>query len=120
MGVDEHTEQKLFFQWCLRHADEYEGLHRIFAIPNGGNIDAVRGRRLKEEGLRAGVPDMFLPHPIAPFGGLFIELKVRGGGIVSDAQKAWISELTCAGYQCVVAKGFPEAKQAVENYYARA
>lgn len=35
----------------------------LFAIPDGGRRDAVTGAHLKAEGVRAGVPDMFLAVP---------------------------------------------------------
>ena len=36
----------------------------LHAIPNGGNRSAVTGARLKAEGVKRGIPDLFLPFTI--------------------------------------------------------
>jgi hypothetical protein len=113
----EHQEQKMFFSWCLSHADEYKGVNLIFAIPNGGNIDAIRGKNLKDEGLRAGVPDMFLPVAVGGHHGLFIEMKVRKGGKVSPKQKLWLKALQEQGFKAVVCEGFYQARKELIKYY---
>jgi len=118
MQPTEHKEQTLFFNWCLKHQLEYAFVNMIFSIPNGANFDAIRGKLLKDEGLRAGIPDMFLPVPQGKFHGMFIEMKVRKGGNVSPKQKAWMNALTEQGYLCVVAKGFQEAREHVIRYYS--
>ena len=68
------------------------------------------------EGVRAGVPDLFLAVPAFGYNGLFIELKKPKGGRVSDKQTEFISELSEQGYRVTVCHGFIEAKQAIENY----
>jgi len=113
----EHQEQKTFFAWCLRYSEDYDGINTIFSIPNGGNFDAIRGKLLKDEGLRAGIPDMFLPVARGVYHGLFIEMKVRKGGKVSDKQKLWLARLSKQGYKTTVCEGFGEARKTVMRYY---
>lgn len=114
----ESAEQKKIVQWwhfaCRRYRLP-EAL--LFAIPNGGQRSAITGARLKAEGVRAGIPDMFLAHPSGVFHGLFLELKVKGGRL-SDSQKANIEELRKQGFAVFVPFGFEEAKTAIEKYLA--
>jgi hypothetical protein len=71
---------------------------------------------LKEQGVRAGVPDIFLPCPNPIHMGLFIEMKRQKGGRISEEQSRWIAELNKSGYRAVVAYGFEDAKQIILNY----
>lgn len=88
----------------------------LFAVPNGGQRNVIVAARMKAEGVRAGVPDLFLAVPAFGYNGLFIELKKPKGGRVSDSQTEFISELSEQGYRVTVCHGFIEAKQAIENY----
>jgi len=118
MEPTEHKEQTLFYKWCLANSETYPDLNAIFAIPNGGNRDAITGRHLKDEGVRAGVPDMFLPVARGNWHGLFIEMKKRSGGRVSKEQLTWASVLNGLGYLTIIAKGFQEAREHVIKYYS--
>lgn len=88
----------------------------LFAIPNGGERNVIVAARLKAEGVRAGVPDLFLAHPNNGFHGLFIEMKKAKGGVVSDNQKCYLNLLKTSGYEVVVCHGWIEAKQTIEHY----
>ena len=70
----------------------------LFAIPDGGRRDAVTGAHLKAEGVRAGVPDMFLAVPRQNAPGLFPELKKQKGGRVSENRKTMHEALSQGGY----------------------
>ncbi len=48
----------------------------LFAIPNGGDRDPRVGAKLKQEGVRRGVPDLCLPVPNGVFNGLYIEMNL--------------------------------------------
>jgi len=48
-----------------------------FAVPNGGHRDVRVAMKLKKEGVKAGVADLFLMIPNSKYAGLFIEVKVR-------------------------------------------
>ena len=52
----EHQEQKTLIKWC-----EYKGhpYNLIFAIPNGGQRHKAVAAKLKAEGVKSGVPDLF-------------------------------------------------------------
>lgn len=112
----ESAEQKKIVQWWHLACRRYklpEAL--LFAIPNGGYRSAITGARLKAEGVRAGIPDMFLAYPSGAFHGLFLELKVKGGRL-SDSQKANIEKLRQQGYAVFVPYGFTEAREVIEKY----
>ena len=112
----EAQEQKALFEWADRAKGRYPALRWLFHIPNGGSRNLIEARHLKEQGVKAGVPDIFLPCPNPIHMGLFIELKRRKGGRISEEQSRWIAELNKAGYRAVVAYGFEDAKQIILNY----
>ena len=93
-------------------------LHLMHAIPNGGKRDIRTAAKLKAEGVKPGVPDIFLPVPRGGKHGLYIELKRRKGGTVSAAQEAWIRALTEQGYVCAVCHGATAARDEIEAYMA--
>ncbi len=79
---------------CIRWFDlQYPNFRNsLFAIPNGGRRSAREGARLKAEGVRAGVWDLFLAVPFIANNefvahGLFIELKATTK--LTDSQKAF-------------------------------
>ena len=88
----------------------------LFAIPNGGDRNILVAAKLKKEGVRRGVPDMFLALPRGGWHGLFIEMKRRRGGVVSREQKEYIAALNAAGYRACVCRGCDEAFEAIKKY----
>ena len=102
----EHLEQVRLVSWFRRNYPDV----RIFAIPNGGSRSGLQGAKLKAEGVSPGVPDLFVPA-----WSLWIEMKRATGGIVSPVQKDWIAYLEGIGHQCIVGKGFDDAKKQIEN-----
>lgn len=112
--LTEEQEQGLLHQWSLRHPDER--LKLLFAIPNGGQRNAIVGAKLKATGVKKGVPDLLLPVANKTHHGLFIELKRIKGASTSPEQKAWIAKLNEQGYMAVVCRGFEEAKKTIEDY----
>jgi hypothetical protein len=117
MRTVEHSEQVNLMKWWALACHSF-GLDErtLFAIPNGGERNVIVARRMKDEGVRAGVPDLFLAWSDRKYGGLFIELKKPKGGRVSDAQKDYIALLEESGYRAVVCKGWIEAKREIESY----
>ena len=116
-GISEHEEQKAL----IKAWNAYAALHGIdekllFAIPNGGKRNVITARVMKSEGVRAGVPDLFLALPRGGYHGLFIEMKKEKGGVVSDEQKEYIKILRENGYDAGVCHGYKEALAAVIQY----
>lgn len=112
----EHTEQVSLIRWARLQTGQHPELGLLFAIPNGGARNLVTGRRLKDEGVRAGVPDLCLPVARKGLHGLYIELKRVDGGTLSAAQRQWIASLESQGYAVVVARGWQHAARALAAY----
>ena len=113
----EEEEQKTLIQWATMMASKYNGLDLLYAIPNGGSRNQIEARNLKLTGVKAGVPDLFLPVALKGKHGLYIEMKRREGGRLSDFQKQWLARLEEQGYQTAVCKGADEAIKVIEDYY---
>ena len=111
----EALEQSMLFQWCELQKNKYPMLNLLFAIPNGGSRHRLEAINLKRQGLKPGVPDIFLPYANKKYHGLFIELKY-GKNKASEKQKAWINELNNQGYCAKVCVGFEEAKNTILEY----
>lgn len=116
MRQDEHQEQCALLQWWALEC-RYFGIDEklLYAIPNGGLRSKVTGARMKREGARAGVPDLFLAVPRGNLHGLFIELKTEGGRI-QPSQTKMMSLLSEQGYACCVCLGWDKAKQEIISY----
>jgi hypothetical protein len=117
----EHGHQAAFFCWAAQSG--IPELEYMFAIPNGGLRNAATAGRLKAEGVKAGVPDIFLPvrMPGEAIGwacGLFIEMKV-GRNKLSDEQKDYIAFLTDQGYKCEVCYSWETARDAALRYLGK-
>ncbi len=85
--------------------------------------DAKRGYQRKLMGVRKGVSDFFLALPRgsttserSSYHGLWIELKRRSGGSLSESQKIWIERMQKVGYAARVCLGFDHAVRTVEAY----
>lgn len=90
----------------------------IFAIPNGGSRHKIEAKKLKEEGVTPGVPDLFFHVPRGIFCGLFIEMKRKKYSKTSIEQREYHKKLFECGYKVCVCKSFEEAKTAILNYLA--
>ena len=111
----EHSEQVALFDWARGNEARHLQLGLLFAIPNGGKRHIVTGKKLKAEGVKSGVPDIFLGVPKNGKHGLFVELKVKPNK-PSKNQLWWIYSLRAEGYAVEVCYGFEEAKDAIINY----
>lgn len=117
MKTLEHSEQVNLIQWWSLQCKRY-GVHEqlLFAIPNGGQRNIVTAKRMKDEGVRAGIPDLFLAVPRGQFHGLFVEMKKQRGGVVSESQKACMEMLSANGYCVTVCHGFTDAQETIKGY----
>lgn len=109
----EHRTQKACVWWFRLQYPNLAGL--LFAIPNGGARDAVTGRMLKEEGVLAGVADLFLSVPRHGLHGLYIEMKTEKG-VVSYKQKEFAANVTHMGYGYEVCRSADDFRRVVSAY----
>jgi len=112
----EADEQTTLFRWAAISAGKYPQLQLMYHIPNGGSRNAREAHNLRLQGVKAGVPDICLPVACGGYSALYIEMKRKRGGRVSDDQKAWIDKLTKAGNRAVVCCGFEEAQAEIIKY----
>lgn len=91
----------------------------LLAVPNGGKRSITEAIRLKKEGVKMGVSDLFFAHPSMgerSFNhGLWIEVKSRKGKL-SKEQKEWMILMSNVGYKCVEVKSVDEGIQAIKIY----
>lgn len=90
MTAREDQEQVTLFNWAEMQSGKYPELRLMLHVPNGGKRNAAEAARLKAQGVKPGVPDIFLPIPRQGKHGLWIELKRREGGRLSEHQTEWI------------------------------
>lgn len=119
-----HVESKLQ-QSCVRWFDvQYPKLKlNLFSIPNEGARSLANGARMKAQGRRAGVADMFLAVPNHTYplikevlcNGLFIEFK-SGAGKQNENQKAFEKAVTEKFYRYEVISDFDSFKNLIEEY----
>ncbi len=112
----EGAEQAALMSWAQMQSWRWPELKMLFHIPNGGARSKAEAGRFQAEGVKAGVPDLFLPVPRGEWHGLFIELKRREGGRLSEEQKKWIPALQNQGYRVEVCKGWEAAAELIRNY----
>ena len=111
----EAAEQSTLIDWSLKCRGKYPELDLLFHIPNGGSRNKIEAAKLKAQGVKAGVPDLFLPAARGGYHGLFIEMKY-GKNKPTDKQREWMAALNEQGYMAVVCYGFEDARNAIEKY----
>jgi hypothetical protein len=109
--LSEHNEQAGFVGWFR---SKFPGV-LIFAVPNGGRRAISEAKRLRDEGVVPGVPDLCVPA-----WGLWIEMKRARGGRLSAEQRGVIAYLEGIGHTVIVGRGARDASaQVVEFVRAR-
>ena len=112
----EASEQIALFQWAEMAAGRYPELRMMYHCPNGGFREAREAHNLRRQGVKAGVPDIVLPVPRGGYHGLYIELKRRKGGRLSDEQRVWLDRLNRLGYRAIVCQGWDAAREEIKAY----
>lgn len=125
----EHDEQVVIIQWARLVEGEYPALALLYAIPNGAKLPYFKTRRkdgketrwspeaakLKDEGMRAGVPDLCLPVARRGYHGLYIEMKYRENKPTPE-QTAYLDALAKEGYLAVVCWSAEDAIETLTEY----
>lgn len=114
---DEDYEQEVVCAWLDKHP-----WLLYHSIPNGGQRSRIAGAKLKRTGLKKGVPDLFFAEPRLDrngkfWPGLYIEMKRRKGGQMSDYQKWWRAALKQRGYWVERCDGADQAFAAIREYF---
>lgn len=114
----EAQEQTALFRWAAMAKGRYPELELMYAVPNGGSRNPIEGRHLKEQGVRAGVPDICLPVPAMSYTALYIEMKRTKGGRLSNEQRWYLAMLQKYGAKAIVCEGWEQARLAIMEYLA--
>jgi hypothetical protein len=110
------------FGWFNQSVFVLEEFKLPFAIPNQSygrtKADMLRGRKLKAEGRKAGIPDIFVPVPNEEYNGLFIEMKTKYNKPSSD-QIYWLNEVFRQSFDTIVAYSAIDAYNHVCEYFSK-
>jgi hypothetical protein len=124
--LTEHQHQADVISWAALqaqvHPEQYGALRWLYATPNGawlaGNQRQRIGqwRKLVNEGVKKGVPDLCLPVARRGYHGCYIEMKRSKREKPSAEQTEWIAGLTNEGYCARVCYGADEAIELLTWY----
>jgi hypothetical protein len=118
----EHSIQSAFFCWANLNKGTYPQLETLlFSIPNGGQRSKSQAAQLRAEGVKKGVPDVFLSVARKGWNGLYIEFKRPGTenqkeGTLTKEQKKFAEMVKEENYYHFVAYSYGQAAQMVVNY----
>jgi hypothetical protein len=111
----ERPHQVALIKWVRSVMNIYPMLKLLYAIPNGGDRNLRVARKLKAEGVLAGVADLCLPAARRGYHGLYIEMKSEEG-VATKEQKEFLRDVSAEGYCAVIAQGVNEARATLEWY----
>lgn len=86
-----------------------------FAIPNGGKRTKYEAVRLKKQGVKSGVADIFICESAQGWNGLFIEMKSKTGKL-SKTQNEFLKRALENNYSYHVCYSAVEAFNLVKSY----
>lgn len=112
----EADEQANVIKWWAAQCRLY-GLpsFSLYHVANEGSGSAIRGRRLKEQGVRAGIPDLIFDVPRSNYHGLRIEMKSKRGRPRKN-QLDVLSWMESQGYAVAVCHGSTDAIDVIKEY----
>ncbi|MCK5611136.1 VRR-NUC domain-containing protein [Candidatus Pacearchaeota archaeon] len=121
--MSEHDEQVALVSWFKTQYPKYKDC--IIAIPNGAHLAGSPKQRarkiakMKKEGLKNGVSDLFIAVPVGNKSGLWIEMKDTNKTrcSVSESQMAHLELMREVGYEAVWCAGFENARTAIYAYF---
>jgi len=113
--LSEHDEQVALFQWAGYQLGACPELALMFAIPNGGDRHPAVAGKLRDEGVKPGVPDICLPVPRGKYHGMFLEMKF-GKNKPKPDQFKWMGALRDQGYYVRLAWDWQTAAEFITRY----
>lgn len=131
-GTESAHQKALFAHIAVKKYENpelYGVLRYLHHIPNGGGRDIVTAGRLKAEGVKPGVCDLFLPLPKNVlvdgkpkfFCGLYIEMKKPGKlADTSEEQDDFIEFTRGVGYFVMVCDSWEFAWEVIDWYLTSA
>lgn len=111
----EATEQERVINWATFYAKDFPELELLHHIPNGGSRNQLEAANLKRQGVKAGVPDLYLPVARNGKHGLYVEMK-WGKNKTTEKQDWWLEQLRQQGYETAVCWTAEEAMDTIAGY----
>ncbi len=111
----ESQEQRVLIQWAKRMEKQFPDLKYLHCSLNGVHLTVIQASCAKQQGMLAGVPDLFLPTKRDCYSGIFIEMKF-GKNKPTQAQQDFLEYVTTQGFYAVVCYSWLEAKNVLEEY----
>ena len=115
----EDAEQKVVAEYLDLRIGHYNWCH----VPNGGNRNVITGKKLKSQGVKAGVPDILIFKRSKSiisknFYGVAIEMKRKNmkPSDVKDEQKEWLKQLEGNRWLTHVAAGAGDAIEFLKKW----
>ena len=108
----EHKLQVSICKWLDFTQDFY-----YYAIPNGGARHRLVAIKLKMEGVKAGVADMFWMLSNNNWKGLFIEVKIEKGSQQPN-QKAFQAIAISHGYYYSIVRSIDDCENLIKKFKA--
>lgn len=112
----EAQEQTALFQWAAAMQGRIQELALLHSVPNGGSRHTIEAVHLKEQGVKPGIPDIFLPVARGGHHGLYIEMKRRKGWKISAAQVEVMDALAAQGFAVEICFGWEQARDVIMEY----
>lgn len=111
----EHRTQASCVRWFRL---KYPQLRKnLFAVPNGGFRTETTARKMKAEGVVAGVSDLILLKSNRYYGALLIEMKTTDKrSKQSELQREWQKCMESEGYKYVVCRSLDDFMREVGDY----
>lgn len=128
LDMSESGHQKTLFIWAEWASGKYQDLVWLHATQGGAKMTPITAARMKAEGMRRGVPDIFLDVARGGYHGLRIELKTpevlaikdvskrKPPGSASVEQQAWITGYRDRGYRAEICYGWAYARDTLLDY----
>lgn len=114
--ISEHMIQSACFDWCRVMEQTDERYKMIYAIPNGGHRHIGQARKLKKEGVKAGVWDVAVDVPMRGFHGMRLEFKSEKGKLTPE-QIEMGHRYKRYGYVTSIIRNFAQFRSIVEAYF---
>lgn len=111
-AISEESIHKTVMEWVRSHPMIKK---LVLHFPNEGHRTNRFGKLLKDMGMRAGVADLLIAMGRHGFNGAWIELK-SAKGVVSDAQKEFLDDMSQQGYFTAVCWSIDEAINTIDWY----
>ena len=112
----EAIEQAKVVAWARANENNYPYLWLLHCSLNGVKLSKAQAGKALKQGMKKGVPDLFLPVKQGGFSGLYIEMK-SAKGRVSVEQSRYLKCAAENGYSVVVCYSANEAIKRIEDYY---